>query len=110
MTPEAKVKKRVRETLDTLGAWYFMPAMGAFGRAGIPDFVGGQLTLITPDMVGKTFAILFGIEAKAGRNKATALQLKELQKIQDAGGIALLINEDNVEFEIERRLKCLCLP
>lgn len=98
MTPEAKVKKRVREILDTLGAWYFMPAMGTFGRAGIPDFVGIYK--------GRGF----GIETKAGRNKATALQLKELQKIQGAGGVALLINEETVEFEIERRLKCLCLP
>ncbi len=40
MTPEGKVKKKVAELLKQYGAYYFFPAMGAFGRAGIPDIVG----------------------------------------------------------------------
>lgn len=91
MTPEASVKKKVKEQLDALGAWYFMPAMGSFGRAGIPDIVGC--------FKGRCF----GIEAKAGRNQATALQLREMDKIKQAGGIALLINEDNID-EVTRCL------
>ena len=29
-TPESKVKKRVKEVLDELGAYYFMPATGGY--------------------------------------------------------------------------------
>jgi hypothetical protein len=41
--------------------------------------------------------VFFAIECKAGDNKTTALQELELQKIRDAGGIALVINEENIE-------------
>jgi hypothetical protein len=37
-----------------------------------------------------------GIECKAGKGKTTALQDRELARIQEAGGIALVINEDNI--------------
>ncbi len=92
MTPEGKIKKRVKQQLDALGAYYFSPQAGIYGRSGVPDIIGCYK--------GRFFAI----ETKAGKNKATALQLKELQKIHDAGGVALIINEENVEFEIERHL------
>ena len=36
------------------------------------------------------------IEAKAGKGKATALQLKELEAIKRTGGLAWLVNEDNL--------------
>ena len=37
-----------------------------------------------------------GIECKAGKNKPTPLQEKNLHQIEDAGGMAYVINEDNV--------------
>lgn len=85
MTPEAKVKAKVKKILDEMGAYYFMPATGGFGRSGVPDIVG---------CIGGKF---FGIECKAGNNKPTALQEKELRRITDAGGVSLLINEGNVD-------------
>jgi len=91
MTPEAKVKKTCKKILDDLGAYYFMPQAGAFGRSGVPDIIGC--------LCGKFFAI----ECKAGKGETTALQDKEIKNIRDAGGIALVINEHNIE-EI---LKCL---
>jgi len=36
------------------------------------------------------------IEAKAGKGKTTALQESHLAKIRDAGGIAIVINEENI--------------
>ena len=92
MTPEGKVKKKVKVALDEIGAYYFSPQAGAFGRAGIPDIVGC--------IKGRFFAI----ECKAGSNTTTALQDKEIEKIRDVGGVALVINETNLD-EIERRLK-----
>tara|TARA_R110000868_G_scaffold12672_4_gene60142 strand:- start:1045 stop:1254 length:210 start_codon:yes stop_codon:yes gene_type:complete len=61
-----------------------MPATGGYGRSGVPDLVGC--------CNGKFFAI----ECKAGKGKTTALQDNELRKIKEAGGIALVINEDNI--------------
>lgn len=83
-TPEGKVKNRVKDILKGLGAYQFSPQSGVYGRSGVPDIVGCYK--------GR----FFGIECKANGGKATALQLKELQNITDAGGIAMLVNEDNV--------------
>ena len=38
-----------------------------------------------------------GIECKAGSNKPTALQERELNRILNAGGEAYVINEENIE-------------
>ena len=83
-TPESKVKKKVRTLLDAYGVYHFMPPANGFGRAGIPDIVGcfrGQF---------------IAVECKAGNNTTTALQDRELQRIKEAGGYALVINENNI--------------
>ena len=85
MTPEAKVKKKVKLVLDELGAYHFFPLMGGFGRAGIPDVIGCYN------------GCFFAIECKAGKNTTTALQDRELEKIRKAGGVALIVNEENIE-------------
>jgi Holliday junction resolvase len=85
MTPEAKVKKKVKAILDELGAYHFFPLMGGFGRAGVPDIIGCYK------------GCFFAIECKAGSNKTTELQERELEKIRRAGGVAIVINEGNLE-------------
>jgi Holliday junction resolvase len=80
-TPESKVKARVVARLKALGAYYFYPVTGGYGRSGVPDIVGCYR--------GK----FFGIECKAGKNKPTALQQKNLMDIEAAGGIALVADE-----------------
>ncbi len=84
MTPEAKVKKKVADALKKLGAYYFYPVTGGYGRSGVPDIVGCY--------EGK----FFGIECKAGKGKTTALQEMNLKQIMAAGGISAVVNEDNV--------------
>ncbi len=90
-TPEAKVKKRVKVILKELGAYYTMPVTGGFGTSGAPDF----LVCLKGNFVG--------IECKAGKGKPTALQEKNLHDIAQAGGQALVINEDNV-LDLQREL------
>jgi len=85
MTPEAKVKKKVVQQLKLLDAYYFYPVTGGYGRSGVPDIVGCYK--------GKFFAI----ECKAGNNKPTPLQTLNLEQIMLTGGIALVINEENVD-------------
>lgn len=83
MTPEGKVKKKVVDILKAAGAYYFFPATGGFGRSGVPDII--------VCFKGR----FIGIECKAGSNKPTALQENELKKIQDAGGMAFVVNEES---------------
>jgi hypothetical protein len=85
MTPEAKVKARVRKILDAIGAYYVMPVTGGFGKQGAPDF----LVCLNGKFVG--------IECKAGKNKPTPLQEKNLAQIKEAGGQAFVLNEESVE-------------
>lgn len=84
-TPEKKVKKQVRALLDELGAYYVMPVTGGYGSQGAPDF----LVCLRGKFVG--------IETKAGKGKTTALQDLNLQKIRDAGGVALVIYETDID-------------
>ena len=84
MTPEAKVKKKVVAQLKQLRAYYFYPVTGGYGGSGVPDIVVCHK--------GR----FIGIECKAGSNKPTKLQALNLRQIADAGGIALVINEENV--------------
>jgi hypothetical protein len=83
-TPEVKVKNKVVAQLKELGAYYFYPVTGGYGSSGVPDIVGCYEGLF------------FGIECKAGKNKPTKLQELNLRQIDTAGGIALVVNEDNV--------------
>ena len=57
-----------------------------------------------PDIVGCYNGKFFGIECKAGSNKPTALQNKNLTNIELAGGIAVVVNEKNMN-DIEGILK-----
>ena len=86
MTPEGKVKERAKRILDSIGAYYFMPATGGFGRSGVPD------------IVGCFNGLFFAIECKSGKNIPTALQEREMKNIKKAGGEAWVVNEENVEL------------
>ena len=83
-TPERKVKSLVRKVLEELGAYYVMPVTGGYGNSGAPDF----LVCLRGRFIG--------IECKAGKGKTTALQEKNLSQITQSGGIALVVNENDV--------------
>jgi len=70
--------------LKEYGAYYFFPATYGMGRSGIPD------------VVCCLRGYFIGIECKAGKNKPTPLQQKELADIIKAGGVSCVINEDNM--------------
>lgn len=83
-TPESKVKAKVTAILKELGAYYFSPVTGGFGRSGVPDIVVCYK--------GK----FIGIECKANGNKPTKLQEMNLEAIRQADGHALVVDENNV--------------
>ena len=93
LTPEKKVKNKVVSILKEHGAYYFFPASYGMGRSGVPDVIvcyRGRF---------------IGIECKAGKNKPTPLQLRELAAIEAAGGTSLVVNESNLD-----QLETLLLP
>jgi hypothetical protein len=84
-TPEKKVKRKVMEQLKMIKAYTVTPMTGGFGNSGVPDVLccyKGRFV---------------GIECKANGGKPTALQIHNLNSIEIAGGVALLINESNVD-------------
>jgi hypothetical protein len=91
-TPEGAVKKAARKIIDASGAFSFMPVSNGMGRMGIPDIIGV--------LHGRFLAV----ELKAGKGKPTLLQLKALRQIDEAGGLALIINETNLDY----LQGCLC--
>ena len=84
MTPEGKVKAKVKAVLKRYGVFYFCPRGSVLGTAGISDFVACYM--------GKFLAI----ETKAGKNKLTTRQELMKQAMEEAGGVYFVIREDNV--------------
>ena len=75
-TPEGRVKAKVKALLKKYNIYHFMPATGGYGRSGVR---------------------FLAIECKAGNGKLTPLQSRELALIEEAGGLAYVINEDSIE-------------
>lgn len=82
-TPEKRVKDKVVGILKAEGAYYFFPATHGYGRSGVPDIVA---------CVNGHF---LAVECKAGKNKPTTLQVREIEAIRRAGGVAVVANEEN---------------
>jgi Holliday junction resolvase len=85
MTPEAKVKAKLKKHLEAMGIYNFSPVQNGMGRAGIPDVIGCYNGLFV------------AFECKANGNKPTPLQLREIERIQQAEGLAFVIDEHNVD-------------
>jgi Holliday junction resolvase len=99
-TPEKRVKDKVVGILKDEGAYYFFPATHGYGRSGVPDIVA---------CVNGRF---LAVECKAGKNKPTALQVREIEAIRKTGGVAVVVNEENWELvrELVRKLKAQVQP
>ena len=57
---------------------------------GSSDLIGYTPVLITPEHVGTVLAVFTAVETKTRRGRAAALQLRFLDSVRDAGGIARL--------------------
>jgi hypothetical protein len=90
VTPEGKVKDSIKKLLKSYGhdVYYFMPAMGSFGKAGVPD------------LIACVHGAFVAIEVKADKRKnpPTAIQQKNLHEIQQAHGHALVIDANDLDF------------
>lgn len=85
MTPEGKVKDRVKKILTKYArAYRITPTTGGYGASGAPDVVAC--------IEGK----FVGVECKANGNKPTALQMKNLNEIVAAGGYAFVVDDKSI--------------
>jgi Holliday junction resolvase len=82
-TPEKRVKEKIVKVLKEEGVYYFFPATHGFGRSGVPDIIC---------CVNGYF---LAIEVKAGTNKPTALQVREIEAIRRCNGVAVVANDEN---------------
>jgi Holliday junction resolvase len=91
-TPESKVKAKIHALLKK-------------HKAYAVNYIGGiSANNGTPDILACLNGRFIAIEAKAGKNKPTDLQTLNLKRIDEAGGLALVINEENLnqlEFILE---------
>ena len=94
LTPESKVKRDVAKILDIYNVYYFFPPANGYGRQGIPD------------IICCIHGHFLAIECKAGKGTTTVLQDREIAKIVQNGGTAMVINEKNMQ-ELHDLLKRL---
>ena len=94
-TPEKRVKDKVVAILKQEGAYYFFPATHGFGRSGVPD------------IIACVSGLFLAVECKAGKNKPTTLQVREIERIRKADGVAVVVNEENWDMlpELIRKMK-----
>lgn len=91
ITPEKRVKNSVVAILLEYGAYYFYPIGSGYGSSGVPDII--------VCFQGR----FIGIECKAGKNTLSALQRQNIERINAASGITLVINEGNIQ-DVENTL------
>lgn len=85
MTPEGKIKKKIKDYLSTLypNAFFWMPVSSGFGNSAV-------------DIICCYKGHFIAIEVKAVGKKATPRQLHFLNEVIEAGGYAL--ETDNLGF------------
>mgnify|MGYP001157511088 FL=1 len=83
MGAEAKVKKKRKEDLATPGAWYYMPVSNGMGRVGCPDIL----------VCYKGNFVAFEVKAPGKINNTTANQDREINGINKAGGVAIVVDD-----------------
>ena len=87
-TPEVKVKARVKKFLTEREIYFTMPFTAGYGASGVPDFLVCYQ--------GRFIAL----ECKANGNKPTALQEDNMNRIRRSKGIAVVVDETNVDFTL----------
>lgn len=82
---EKWVKAQVVKMLKELDAYYFYPVASGYMRTGVPDIV----------VCYKSHFL--GIECKANGNRTTEIQDRNLVAIKKNGGIAVVVDEHNLD-------------
>jgi len=92
MRAEKNFENRIKKFLTEQGCYHFKFFANGYTKRGIPDLVA---------CVNGYFV---GIEVKADNGKPSELQLYNIRKIQEAGGIATVLYPK--DFEEFKKLIC----
>ena len=92
MTPEGRVKERVKKVLRTFGVYWHCPVQNGMGAPSL-DFVCC--------VKGRFFAI----ETKAGDKKPSARQETTIEEMKNAGAVVFVVNDVTGTGELETWLK-----
>ena len=69
--------------------------MVRFGLApGSPDLVGWKSVVVTEEMVGQRLAIFCGLEVKIPSGRVREDQVKFLDRLRSAGGVAAVVRSE----------------
>lgn len=90
MTPEGRVKAKIKAYLKEIGAWFYMPVSNGMGRVGCPDI------LVCHN--GRFMA--FEVKAPGKRGNTTPNQDREINAILSANGLALVVDDVNQVKEV----------
>lgn len=78
------VKDPIKKMLKARGIQHITVTTNGFGSSGWPDICFLYR------------GVFVGVECKFGKNKPSALQEQKLDYIKAQGGIAMLVNEENI--------------
>jgi hypothetical protein len=92
MTPEGKVKAKVKAVLKSYGAYWHCPVQNGMGSPSL-------------DFVGCYYGLFYAIETKAGNKRPTPRQEMTIEDMVEAGGKVFVINEVTGTEELEAWLK-----
>lgn len=95
MAAEKQFEKKVKAFLETKGCWLLKTWSNGTQRKGVPDL------LVCCN------GYFLGVELKAPNGRPSELQLWNVQKIRDAGGIALVLYPRDYEV-FKGLVKKLC--
>jgi len=89
VTPEGRIKAKVKALLKRHGIWYFYPFSFGAGSNGIPDIIA----IIRGRFVG--------IEVKRdAKAKLTALQSRVAEQIRQGGGLWLRVHDEGTLLQL----------
>jgi len=92
MTPEGKVKKKCKEYLKSIGAWYYMPVSNGMGRVGCPDIL----------VCYKGRFLAFETKAPGKIKNVTPNQQRELDDLRRVNALAYVVDDvEQVKAVIE---------
>jgi len=94
MTPEGRVKARIKALLKAFGAYYHMPVMNGMGEPSLDFIVCGD-------------GIFIAIEAKAWGKHPTPRQLITIAAMQSAGAFVFVVSCEAEFARLEATLHLL---
>jgi hypothetical protein len=94
MTPEGKVKEKVKRLLKRFGVYYHMPVMNGMGSP-------------TLDFIACAWGFYFAIETKGPKEWPTDRQKITMKEISEAGGFVFVVRDDASLMLLEAYLEML---